>query len=140
MPDKTRRSRRIFISHAGRDTWIAKRIAQELKALGAYPFLDEAEVAIGQEFEPRILEFLDEADEFLVLLTPWSLSRPYVWAEMGIAWGRRIPIIGVLYGLSTEELQDHDGVPVFLKSHNLIELNDFDKYLGELAKRSSHRR
>ena len=62
--------------------------------------MDEANIAVGDDFEDRILEALEEAQELVVLLTPWALSRPYVWAEIGAAWGRRIPIIAILYGLT----------------------------------------
>ena len=50
---------------------------------------------IGADFEEAILASLDKADELVVLLTPWALDRPYIWAEIGAAWGKRIPIVGV---------------------------------------------
>ena len=84
----------VFISHSGTDTWVAQQIAREIEACGAVPFLDEANIAVGDDFEDRILDALEESKELVVLLTPWSLSRPYVWAELGAAWVRRIPIIG----------------------------------------------
>lgn len=82
MPtDQTQQTERtwlVFISHAGTDTWVAKRIAEQIEALGAKTFLDEAHIAVGEDFEERILHALDQANELLVLLTPWSLERPYV--------------------------------------------------------------
>src|SRR2546428_509612 len=90
----------IFVSHSGQDTWVARQLAKELTLCGATPFLDEADVDVGAEFEEDIRAFLDKADELLVLCTPWSLDRPYVWAEIGAAWIRRIPIIVVLHGLT----------------------------------------
>jgi hypothetical protein len=126
----------VFVSHDGRDTWVAKQIAREIRTAGADPFLDEAEVEVGGDFEERVLEFLMNAAELIVLLTPWALERPYVWAELGAAWGRRIPIVGVLYGMTAAELQARPGVPVFLKRRDLIDINDIDRYFGELAKRT----
>ncbi len=126
----------VFVSHDGKDTWVAKQIAQKIRGAGAEPFLDEAEVEVGGDFEERILEFLMNATELLVLLTPWALERPYVWAELGAAWGRRIPIVGVLYGMTVAELQARPEVPVFLKRRDLIDINDIDRYFGELAKRT----
>jgi len=72
----------IFVSHSGPDTWIARQIARELTLCGTTPFLDEADVDVGAEFEEDIRSFLDKANELLVLFTPWSLDRPYVWAEI----------------------------------------------------------
>jgi TIR domain len=126
----------VFVSHDGKDTWVARQIAREIRAAGAYPFLDEAEVGVGDDFEERILEFLDKADELLVLLTPWALDRPYVWAELGVAWGRRIPIVGVLYGMTAADLQARPGMPIFLKRRDLIDINAIEQYFEELARRA----
>lgn len=124
--------RLVFVSHSGRDTWVAKQVAREIETCGATPFLDEAEIEIGADFEEEILGFLEKADELVVLLTPWSLDRPYVWAELGAAWGRRIPIIALLLGITAAELQSRPGIPILLKKRDLIELNDIDKYLQQL--------
>ncbi len=55
----------VFISHAATDTWVAKRISEQIEARGAKTFLDEAHVAVGEDFEERILSALDQANEFL---------------------------------------------------------------------------
>ncbi len=127
----------IFISHSSKDTWVAKQITREIIACGASAFLDEADVEVGDDFEERILEFLEKANELLVLLTPWALDRPYVWAELGAAWARRIPIVGVLQGLSAAELQSRESIPIFLKKRDLIDINDIDRYFVGLATRVS---
>lgn len=128
-------TRLIFISHSGPDTWVAKQIAREIEAFGATPFLDEAEVDAGADFEEEILDFLQRAHELVVLLTPWALDRPYVWAEIGAAWSRRIPIVALLLGITAAELQSRPGIPVLLKKRDLLELNDIEVYLNQLAVR-----
>ena len=65
--------RLVFISHAGEDTWVAQQIAREVKGRGARAFLDQADIDIGAEFEEHILRFLDQANELIVLFTPWVL-------------------------------------------------------------------
>lgn len=127
----------VFVSHSGQDTWVARKIAREIERAGAVAFLDEAEIEAGDDFEQRILEFLQQAHELLVLLTPWALNRPYVWAELGAAWGRQIPIIGVLHGLQANELQERPNIPIFLKKRDLIELNDIDRYFSALSQRTT---
>ncbi len=117
--------RLVFVSHSGQDTWVAKQIAREIEACGATPFLDEAQVDAGADFEEDILAFLEKAHELVVLLTPWALERPYVWAELGAAWGRRIP----------SELQTRPGIPVLLKKRDLLQLNNIDTYLEQLKRR-----
>jgi hypothetical protein len=73
--------RLVFVSHSGADTWVARQIAKEISTRGGQPFLDEADVDVGAEFEDDIRESLDKADELVVLFTPWALTRPYVWTE-----------------------------------------------------------
>jgi hypothetical protein len=132
---RTVRKRLVFLSHSSRDTWVAKQIAREITACGAKPFLDEADIETGAEFEDAILTFLSEAHELVVLLTPWALDRPYIWAEIGAAWGRRIPIVAILHGITPQELQSRPGIPVLIKKRNLVDLNDIDAYLKELRGR-----
>jgi hypothetical protein len=132
MPEEPRRRRYVFISHSGKDTWVARQIAREIVACGATPFLDEAAVDAGSDFEEEILEFLEKAHEMVVLLTPWALDRPYIWAELGAAWGRRIPVVAILHGLAASEIQSMAGLPVLLKKRDMIELNEIHKYFDQL--------
>lgn len=137
MPRRVRKKRLVFLSHSARDTWVARQIAREIAACGAEPFLDEAEIEVGEDFEEEILAFLNKADELVVLMTPWALERPYVLAELGAAWSRRIPIVILLQGMSAGEFQSRPGIPVFLKKRDLIDLNGIDEYLAQLRKRVS---
>jgi hypothetical protein len=127
--------RLVFVSHSAPDTWVAKQIAREIEARGATPFLDENEVDAGADFEEDILDFVQRAHELVVLLTPWALERPYVWAEIGAAWGRRIPIVALLLGITAMELQVRPGIPVLLKKRDLLALNDIETYFEQLAAR-----
>ena len=130
----------VFVSHSGQDTWVAKQIAREIEARGAAPFLDEAQVNAGADFEEDILNFLERAHELVVLLTPWALERPYVWAEIGAAWGRRIPIVALLLGITPTELQTRPGIPVLLKKRDLLQWNDIEVYLEQLQGRVQQHR
>src|SRR5947209_3259589 len=125
----------VFVSHSSQDTWVARQIAREIQSSGAKAFLDEAEVDAGADFEEDILDFLEKAHELVVLLTPWALDRPYVWAEIGAAWGRRIPIIALLHGITPGELQSRPGIPVLLKKRDFIDLNEVETYLAQLKRR-----
>jgi hypothetical protein len=77
----------VFLSHSGKDAWVARQIAREIRDCGAVAFLDESEIHKGADFEEDILVALERASELLVLFTPWAIDRPYVWAEIGAAWG-----------------------------------------------------
>jgi len=136
MPNPAKSRRLVFVSHSGTDTWVARQIARSISECGATPFLDEADVDVGADFEEDILGFLEKAHELVVLMTPWALGRPYVWAEIGAAWGRRIPIVVLLHGMKIGEFLSKPEVPVFLKKRDLLDLNEIDKYLTQLRHRA----
>ncbi|HLF78090.1 MAG TPA: toll/interleukin-1 receptor domain-containing protein [Dehalococcoidia bacterium] len=126
----------VFISHSSRDTWVAKQLAKEISDCGASPFLDVLDIKAGADFEDRIRESLSRASELVVLLTPAALESRYVWVELGGAWILELPIIALLYGPTPSEIQSMQSMPI-LKATNLIELNDFETYLSQLAARVS---
>lgn len=132
----TSQKRLVFISHSGNDTWVARQIEREIVARGATTFLDYDHIEIGEKFEVKIIKALNRADEFLMLLTPWSLNHPYIWSEAGVAWGREISIIGILHGMTTSEFLSKPNIPAYLKADNLQDLNGIDRYFEELAKRT----
>lgn len=125
----------VVVSHHGKDAWVAKQIAREVKHREAAAFLAEMDSQLGPDYEEQLLHALNRANELVVLLTPWALRRAYVWAELGVAWGRRIPIIGLLLGPTVEGVQAMTNVPLFLKRAGLLELNDIDRYLSQLSQR-----
>jgi hypothetical protein len=130
------RKRLVFISHSGKDAWVARQIEREVTDRGAATFLDYTHIEIGEKFEAKIIEALNRADEFLMLLSPWALDHPYIWSEAGVAWGRRLPIIGILYGMTTAEFLAKPNIPAYLKADNLQDINGIERYFDELAKRT----
>jgi hypothetical protein len=81
--------KRVFISHAKDDAWFANHIAADVRCCGASTFLDETDVTPGDEFKKIILSEIARCDDLIVLLTPWSAGRSWVWVEVGAAWGPR---------------------------------------------------
>ena len=51
--------------------------------------------------------------------------------------GRRIPIVGILHGMTSTELQSSPGVPIFLKKRDLVDINDIEVYFEQLKARVS---
>lgn len=136
MQQTKQKNRVIFISHSSEDTWLAKQLAREISSCGAKPFLDDADIKPGEDFNKEIHSSLKEAHELIVLLTPWALEQlSYILLEVGAAWLRDIPIVGVLYGLKIEDVLLLNKIPAFLKSRNLIYLNNFESYLHQLKSR-----
>jgi len=125
----------VFVSHSSTDTWVARQISEHLKKAGASSFLDEAQIESGDDFEGNILEALSRCGEMLVLLTPWSLKRPYIWLEIGAAWGQKKRIVAILHGITKQELTAKNKTPVLLKKLQLRDINEIDSYFKELATR-----
>jgi hypothetical protein len=125
----------VFITHSSRDAWIAKQIAFHIRQCGALSFLDQFDLRYGDDFEEEILKAADLSSEQLVLLTPWSKARPYIYLEMGAFWISRKRIVGVLYGLTSQEIVGEEGIPALLKKIHLLELNEIDLYFDQLRQR-----
>lgn len=128
-------SLQVFISHSSKDTWVARQIADRISACGAGTFLDEADVAYGDDFDDKIIAAADHSIELLVLLTPWALNRPYIWIEIGLFLNERKRIVVVLHGLTAKEISTDERIPAILKRIDLVEINQLDGYFNQLKKR-----
>ncbi len=122
----------VFISHGSADTWIAKQIARCIEDCDASTFLDEADTTKGDNLKEIIHRELLNSRELIALFTPWSVKRSWVWLEIGAAWVQRKRIVVALHGLNLTELE---GGKAILEDINVLELNDFDRYIGELKER-----
>ena len=126
---------RLFFSHGGDDTFVVKEFLKpKVESSGAVVFLDAGRLEYGDDFRQTILEELACADELLVLLTPSSIKRPWVIAEIGAALVRGKRIVAVRYGPSEVELQEL-GILSLLGTKTLLRMEDFDEYVVQLARR-----
>ncbi len=140
MTEPTQPSYLVFVSHSAQDIWVAKQLAREVSSHGAEAFLDESCIETGARFEMRILDSLRDCHELIVLLTPWALERNYIWAELGAAWLRQIPIVGILHGITIGEITSRLNTPIFIKERDMIDINTVDRYFSQLGRRvSAHR-
>ena len=128
-------SLKVFISHSSVDTWTARQLAHRIHEAGASTFLDEADIEHGDDFDERIVDAAKEASELVVLLTPWSAKRPYIWIEIGLFRRDGKRIVGVLYGLEVEKVSDDQNIPRLLQKLDLVEINEVESYFDQLARR-----
>lgn len=128
---------RVFFSHAHKDRWIAKQCVRLIEETGAGQvrvFLDEWEIEVGQSIPDSVRTNIEQCDEFVVLLSPYSKDRPWVLAEIGAAWGLQKPIMVIVDKVGPKQM------PEIINSHKAIDLNDFDEYRDQLSKRVRQRR
>ncbi len=132
-------SRKVFISHSTTDTWVATQMANHIESTGASTFLDDKDIAVGEKFPNTLKAELNSADELVALLTPWAVKSKFVWMEIGVAWGREIPIAGLLHGITLEKVLEHEQHRLLLGGTNLQPLNSFPRYVKELSTRIEKR-
>ena len=126
---------KVFVSHGGQDIWLAGQMAKEIHTVGALPFLDETNIPKGADFKRIIREEISASRELVALFTPWSAMRSWAWIEMGAAWDRGIPILAVFYRMGVTDLDKAGQGKAILEDINVIDLNEFDKYLKQLGTR-----
>jgi hypothetical protein len=130
-------SYRLFFSHGGDDTFIVREFLRpKVESSGATVFLDAGRLAYGDDFRETILRELSLADEILVLLTPSSIRRPWVFAEIGAMLVRGKRVVAVRYGPSEAELQELGVLPL-LGTKTLLRMEDLDEYVLQLTQRVS---
>jgi hypothetical protein len=129
----------IFISHGWHDRWVAAQMARAVAEIGGVPFIDIFDIEKGDRIEERVRAGLDACDELVALLTPWSVDRNWVWTEIAAAWALRKRFVGVVYGVTIEEIEKRHGGMACLGPTNVVALDDFDEYIGELTRRIGQR-
>ena len=125
----------IFISHAGEDEWIAQQISNKLKRKGASTYLDSERMLAGANFNDEILAQLRKSKELVALLTKSAIEKKYVWIEIGgmLTMNRRV--VGLLQGLTIDDIQKHTMNLSMLTDKHLLHLNDVEKYFKQLKER-----
>jgi len=127
---------RVFISHGWHDRWIAKQIARCIREeAGGEPFIDIFDIAKGDRIEARIRDGLSTCDELVALITPWSVERNWVWAEMSAVWALEKRFTAVLYGISLREIDEKHGGSAILQPTNVASIDETDDYLRQLRHR-----
>jgi hypothetical protein len=119
----------VFISHSSKERWIAGQISKEIESLGAKTWFDRKDLHGGDEVRRSIRRGIRASHEAVVLLSANSITSQWVIYEVAIADGQGKRITPVLNNLAP------DDVLAPLQGIKAIDLNDFDSFLVELAKR-----
>jgi TIR domain-containing protein len=102
IPCGEQMAQRVFISHAVIDTAVAQQVAALISACDSATHVFVAsrpgDIAPGQEWPIAIQQELRSASAYIVMLTPSSVSRPWVWFETGAAWMSEKLLIPILAG------------------------------------------
>ena len=80
----------VFFSYTHEDRDLAERIATQIARLGINTWWDEWEIRAGDSIVQKISDGLGNCTHFTVLLTPRSIDKPWVKAEMDAAFVRKL--------------------------------------------------
>lgn len=85
----------IFISHAAEDAVLAETIKTQIdnvfeKKINVFVSSIPGTISPGSDWLDKIIGNLTENNAFIVLVTPYSEKRPFVWFEIGFSWLRRL--------------------------------------------------
>lgn len=99
----------VFLSHAVTDEPIAKVIHDEIRRIfanGVNVFASSVPGVVkpGKDWLKEIRVNLDAATAVIVIVSPVSLNRPWVWFEVGASWSRMEEGQGVILPLCVPEV------------------------------------
>ncbi len=123
----------VFISYSSKDSFIAKQlerlIKEKCRKYRLKTFLDVKDIKGGDPIAEVIKGNIQKCDELLVLLSRYSVDRPWVLTEIGAAWGLNKRIVAIVDKVTPKEMPD------IIVPYKAIDLNDFENYLQELLDR-----
>jgi hypothetical protein len=96
----------LFLSYANADGAIAFELKGDLEKQGVKCFMAEKDIAVATEWLDAIRSALLGAKRILILITPRSLNRPWIFMEVGAAWALGKPLISALIQVSLADLPD----------------------------------
>ena len=115
----------IFISHATANDRLARTLAEALESLGATTFLSSraGDIRADEGWVSGIELALQEADAYIILLTPESTLRPWVNFEAGAAWfsGKQLLFVRV-QALAPED------IPLPISARQIYVLDDGEQF------------
>jgi hypothetical protein len=128
----------VFIRHSSKDRWIAQQMAASIerraKRYGVRTFLDEVDLVGGDRIPVTIKAALHGCEEFVILLSPHSITRQWVLVELGGAWTLDKRVMAITHDLAPEKIPD------IIEHDKGYDLNDFDRYVAELIRRARRKR
>ena len=99
--------RLLYMIHAAADYALAAFLKHEIEhRTGWRVFVASkaGDIPAGEDWLAEIHDHLAVADAFLLLLTPRSVGRHWIWYEAGVAWHAKKERLPVVVGLAPETL------------------------------------
>lgn len=81
---------KVYLAHATDDKAMVRPIAEFLMANGVEVWFDEWEIEVGDSLRQRMEEGLGAMTHFMVVLTPTSITKPWVAREIDVGMVRMV--------------------------------------------------
>jgi hypothetical protein len=102
----------VLISHSSKDAVLASELTEFLRVgLALRPeqircsSVDGYRLPAGGHTETQLREEVNSTKVLIGLITPNSLSSPYVLFELGARWGAELPMLPLLAGMQPHEMR-----------------------------------
>ena len=122
---------KAFLCYGEEDLKLAKKIAEDLQCNGIETWWDKWCIRSGHSLRQKIDEGIDECTHFIALLTPISLTKPWVNQEMDAGLVQKIrgqcTFIPLRHNLAAEKL------PPLLSGILSPDLSDFEAGMKQLV-------
>jgi hypothetical protein len=118
----------VFISYSRTDADFARKLNTKLQTAGLTTWFDQESIAKGADFQTEIYKGIKNADSFVFVISPKSITSPYCVDEVEFAVKEGKRIFTLLWEMPESPLPDG------LKLINWIDFKhqDFDKSFIEL--------
>jgi hypothetical protein len=94
----------VFVSYSHDDAHIAQDLYSRMTSAGLTCFIAEKDIAVATEWEPAVRDALRTSASVLLVITPRSIKRPWVMAEVGAAWALDKTLVPALAFVSPGDL------------------------------------
>lgn len=123
---------KVFIIHAGEDKErFVRGFAKRLVEGGIQAWFDEWEIHPGDSLVDRIFEEgVKSADAFVIVLSQYSVSKPWVKEELNAAIVKRVNKGSKIIPVILDDCE----VPEALRSTQWQRINDSESYEDELGR------
>lgn len=78
-------ARKVFLSHNWQDKAFVREFDSALRAFGVDTFLDERDIALGEEIPQRVFEEIAKASHVMYFISSHSVSSKWVQKELSVA-------------------------------------------------------
>jgi hypothetical protein len=104
-------------------------MCEKIEAAGASTFRDDRDIRGGDRILDAILGEIERCDEFVVILSPQSVHRMWVIAEIGMALALKKTIIPVMFHIAVDDMPD------MIRDRRGYSVELIDDYLSALKAR-----